>query len=78
MAYEATVVALAVVIITAVLAWYFRLFDKEEEDLEIDEGAHASADDCSDPPLWCSDVSLEALQEKMRALKPEEADGYGG
>jgi len=37
MAGETTIVAVCVVIITAVIAWYFKLFEKEEEDISVED-----------------------------------------
>merc|ERR1711934_145253 len=62
MAYETTIITLAVIVITAVVAWYFRVFEKKSDDIDMGD----------------EDFSMEALQEKMRALNPEEADNYGG
>lgn len=59
--FETTLVTLAVIAITLFVAWYFELFRTKDTDDEDMD----------------EDCSLEALQEKMRALTPEEANGYG-
>lgn len=81
--YETTIVAIAIVVITLVIAWYFQLFSTDEDDLAFggDEGAtelHAGHFSHSAGLRFHADISMEDLQKKMRALTPEEADNYGG
>jgi hypothetical protein len=56
MPYETTLVAVAIIVITAVIAWYCRLFDQndEEDDFEGDEGSTSTHHHCVEPTVLCS------------------------
>ena len=73
---ETTIVALCIVVITAVIAWYFKLFEKEEDDFGFD-----NTDEGDEQKSWIASHSTTICNRYFDGGPAEEdasADSRGG